>query len=87
MSVDHNRTPDSPQPFCAKRYGLELVDRLVHHAEVLPPKGDSYRLKDKVLGRVPTDAPAPSPVWSSNPRRAGPIQSSPKRVLEAPRVP
>jgi hypothetical protein len=27
----------------------------VHHAEVLSLKGDSYRLKDKDLGRVPTD--------------------------------
>jgi DNA replication protein DnaC len=32
-----------------------MIDRLVHHAEVLALKGDSYRLKDKDLGRVPTD--------------------------------
>ena len=32
-----------------------MIDRLVHHAEVLSLKGDSYRLKDKDLGRVPTD--------------------------------
>jgi DNA replication protein DnaC len=30
-----------------------MIDRLVHHAEVLPLKGDSYRLKDRDLGRVP----------------------------------
>ncbi len=24
-----------------------MVDRLVHHAEIIVPKGDSYRLKDK----------------------------------------
>jgi transposase len=30
------------------------IDRLVHHAEVLSLKGDSYRLKDKDLGRRPT---------------------------------
>lgn len=24
-----------------------MVDRLVHHAEVIPLKGDSYRLKGK----------------------------------------
>jgi DNA replication protein DnaC len=29
------------------------VDRLVHHAEVIALKGDSYRLKDRDLGRVP----------------------------------
>jgi DNA replication protein DnaC len=29
------------------------IDRLVHHADVLSLKGDSYRLKDKDLGRRP----------------------------------
>jgi len=32
-----------------------MIDRLVHHAEVVSLKGDSYRLKDRDLGRVPTD--------------------------------
>jgi DNA replication protein DnaC len=33
-----------------------MIDRLVHHAEVVTLKGDSYRLKDRDLGRVvPTD--------------------------------
>jgi DNA replication protein DnaC len=32
-----------------------MIDRLVHHAEVVNLKGDSYRLKDKDLGRVPND--------------------------------
>jgi len=32
-----------------------MIDRLVHHAEVVSMKGDSYRLKDRDLGRVPTD--------------------------------
>ena len=31
-----------------------MIDRLVHHAEVIALKGDSYRLKDRNLGRVPT---------------------------------
>ncbi|HEY1703278.1 MAG TPA: IS21-like element helper ATPase IstB [Trebonia sp.] len=31
-----------------------MIDRLVHHAEVIPLKGDSYRLKNRDLGRVPT---------------------------------
>jgi len=33
-----------------------MIDRLVHHAEVVTLKGDSYRLKDRDLGRVvPSD--------------------------------
>lgn len=32
-----------------------MIDRLVHHAEVISLKGDSYRLKDRDLGRVPTE--------------------------------
>ncbi len=32
-----------------------MIDRLVHHAEVVSLKGDSHRLKDRDLGRVPTD--------------------------------
>ncbi len=31
-----------------------MIDRLVHHAEVVALKGDSSRLKDRDLGRVPT---------------------------------
>lgn len=30
-----------------------MIDRLVHHAEIIALKGDSYRLKDRDLGRVP----------------------------------
>ena len=30
-----------------------MIDRLVHHAEVIALKGDCYRLKDRDLGRVP----------------------------------
>ena len=30
-----------------------MIDRLVHHAEVIAFKGDSYRFKDRDLGRVP----------------------------------
>ena len=35
-----------------------MIDRLVHHAEVISLKGDSYRLKDRDLGRVPSEEPA-----------------------------
>jgi DNA replication protein DnaC len=31
-----------------------MIDRLVHHAEVISLKGDSYRIKDRDLGRVPS---------------------------------
>lgn len=31
-----------------------MIDRLVHHADVISLKGDSYRLKGRDLGRTPT---------------------------------
>ena len=34
-----------------------MIDRLVHHAEVIALKGDSYRLKDRDLGRSPRPRP------------------------------
>jgi DNA replication protein DnaC len=30
-----------------------MIDRLVHHAEVIALKGDSYRLRNRDLGRIP----------------------------------
>jgi DNA replication protein DnaC len=30
-----------------------MIDRLVHHAEVISLKGDSYRLRNRDLGRAP----------------------------------
>jgi DNA replication protein DnaC len=36
-----------------------MIDRLVHHAEVIALKGDSYRLKDRDLGRVPAATTEP----------------------------
>jgi DNA replication protein DnaC len=32
-----------------------MIDRLVHYAEILSLKGDSYRLKDRDLGRHPAE--------------------------------
>jgi DNA replication protein DnaC len=32
-----------------------MIDRLVHHAEVITLKGDSYRLKGRDRGKVPSD--------------------------------
>jgi DNA replication protein DnaC len=37
-----------------------MLDRLVHHAEILSLKGDSYRLKDKRLGPTPEPRPTPA---------------------------
>ena len=31
-----------------------MIDRLIHHAEILSLKGDSYRLKDRDLGPRPS---------------------------------
>ena len=36
-----------------------MIDRLVHHAEVIALKGDSYRLKNRDLGRVPAATTEP----------------------------
>lgn len=33
-----------------------MIDRLVHHADVIALKGDSYRLKNRDLGRAPAPA-------------------------------
>jgi hypothetical protein len=56
----------SNKPFSAwgEIFGDEIVaaamiDRLVHHAEILSLKGDSYRLRDRDLGgRPPARDPA-----------------------------
>jgi DNA replication protein DnaC len=32
-----------------------MIDRLVHHAEVVNLKGDSYRLKDRDMGTMTTN--------------------------------
>ena len=34
-----------------------MIDRLVHHADVLTLTGDSYRLRNRDLGRIPTADP------------------------------
>jgi DNA replication protein DnaC len=37
-----------------------MSDRLVHHADVIALKGDSYRLKNHNLGRIPTPTDGPT---------------------------
>ena len=56
-------TPNKPFGWWGEVFGDDVVaaamiDRLVHHAEVVALKGDSYRLKDRNLGRVPPAAGA-----------------------------
>jgi DNA replication protein DnaC len=38
-----------------------MIDRLVHHADILSLKGDSYRLKNRDLGRIPRPHESASP--------------------------
>ena len=38
---------------CSSQITAAMIDRLVHHAEVISLKGDSFRLRDRDLGRVP----------------------------------
>jgi hypothetical protein len=49
---------DKPFGRWGEVFGDEVVaaaiDRLVRHAEVIALRGDSYLLKDRDLGRVPT---------------------------------
>ena len=46
-----------------------MIDRLVHHAEILALKGDSYRLKDRDLARTPTTDPPPTDARARAPLR------------------
>jgi DNA replication protein DnaC len=53
-------TSNKPFSACGEISGDEItaaamIDRLVHHAEILALEGDSYRLKDRDLAR-PTPA-------------------------------
>jgi len=51
--------PASSGSHCGEVFGddmaaADMIDRVVHHAEVIALNGNSYRLKDRDLGRVPT---------------------------------
>ena len=37
-----------------------MIDRLVHHADVVLLKGDSYRLRNRDLGRIPNPGEEPA---------------------------
>ncbi|MFB6809973.1 ATP-binding protein [Streptomyces sp. NPDC056387] len=51
--------PARPNPRCwgevvgDDAVAAAMIDRLVHHAEVISLKGDSYRMRGRDLGRVP----------------------------------
>jgi hypothetical protein len=49
---------------------VAMIDRLVHHAEILSLKGDSYRLRDKDLG-------------TPRPRLTDPLRSAPPSGLHS----
>jgi IstB-like ATP binding protein len=51
--------------------GVAMIDRLVHHAEILSLKGDSYRLRDKDLG-------------TPRPRLTDPLRSAFRAPLRRP---
>ena len=59
-----------------------MIDRLVHHAEILSLKGDSYRLNDRDLGRPPAARTAETGL-TDHPRR---LRRGAAERLYAPRL-
>lgn len=54
MIVTSNKTFSAwGEIFADEVTAAAMIDRLVHHAEILALKGDSYRLRDKDLGSPP----------------------------------
>ena len=51
-----------------------MIDRLVHHAEILALKGDSYRLKDRDLARPPRTTEQNSQALPAEPGPATPAR-------------
>jgi DNA replication protein DnaC len=57
-----------------------MIDRLVHHAEILALKGDSYRLRDKDLGSpTPHDRPSPLGLRFAEPTGEGGVTFQPAK--------
>src|SRR5580704_1091943 len=54
-----------------------MIDRLIHHAEILSLKGDSYRLRGKELGPPPADLPSPTRRRQSPALAYGSLQKPP----------
>jgi hypothetical protein len=57
-----------------------MIDRLVHHAEILALKGDSCRLKDRDLARAAPSETDPRPRRAGGHRRS----TSPSAPASAP---
>ena len=56
LIVTSNTVPDRWGEVVGDVLAASMIDRLVHHAEVINLKGDSYRLKNRDLGRIPAQA-------------------------------
>jgi DNA replication protein DnaC len=70
-----------------------MIDRLVHHAEILSLKGDSYRLRDRDLGGRPSTREPETPHQSVAPTTRRPAErlsagrSAPGRAEKPPNRP
>ena len=56
ISTRHERVPRAVawgEIFGDEIVAVAMIDRLIHHAEILSLKGDTYRLKDRDLGGRP----------------------------------
>ena len=56
---------------------VAMIDRLVHHAEIVSLRGDSYRLKDKELG-ARLSPPGESAIRAHPVHRAGSMWARPR---------
>jgi hypothetical protein len=56
-----------------------MIDRLVHHAEILALKGDSYRLRDKDLGAGTDHGRLTNPGCSASPYGLSSAVATPSR--------
>jgi DNA replication protein DnaC len=56
LILTSNKPSDGGAKCSATTSSPPMIDRLIHHAEVISLNGDSYRLKDRDLGRTPTAA-------------------------------
>ena len=59
-----------------KALATALLDRLLHHAEVIAINGRSYRMRQQVLANQPASTTY-SPGWVTSHRRSGSNQSRP----------
>jgi DNA replication protein DnaC len=67
---------------------VAMIDRLVHHAEILSLKGDSYRLKDRDLGPPPARQATehPDQTQGATPPRAAEAATRPRFLAGTPKT-